>query len=319
MPSKKGASAAPKHQTLKTFPKISPRAYEHPRGRAALAALDRGPKPLHKMVDLFGASRVRGLFLAGSIKVSEDQFPEVYAVYKECCAILDIAPPELYVSRDPNGHAGALGTEQPFIVVSAANLKLLDDAPAALRFMLGRELGHVLSGHTVLNSALSLLTRMRTTVASVPFAGIAVAGSIAALNEWQESSELSSDRAGLLCAQELEGVLTYCIRMASGYTEGLDRDAFLAQEVAYNESKSFLDTVVKVVAAGSASVPRYVLRYRELQAWSTTPAYADVMGGDYPKRGEADGDLGNEVKVTVKHYVSEVTGAASSVMGRFRR
>ncbi len=80
-----------------------------------------------------------------------------------------------------------------------------------------------------------------------------------------------------------------------------------------------MDTVVKVVAAGSASVPRYVLRYRELESWSGTSAYREILGGTFPKRGENDGDFGGEFKVTVNHYVGEVTGQASKLLGRFRR
>jgi len=299
---------------------LSHRAYEHPSGRAALAAVRRGPKAITKIVDLVGARRMRTIYLAGALRISDKQLPEVWAVFEECCRLLDLLPPELYVSRDPGGHTGALGTDEPFIVLSAATLKLFEAHPSELRFLLGREIGHVLSGHSVYNSALGLLLRTRTTAASVPVLGLAVHGGIAVLKDWNDDAALSADRAGLLCAQDVEACREYFTKMAGGEWAEIDEEAFLAQEDDYRESKGALDTVVKLISSSTVDSPRYVLRYSELRQWIDSGEYGRILGGDYARRSQDDAaSFKEEAGVTWSHLKSKVRGKTSAVSSLFRR
>lgn len=294
------------------LPDLSHRAYEHPTGRAALAMVRRSPRAVTRVVDLVSAGRMRSIHLAGALRIGEHQLAHVWEVFLTCCDILDVSPPELYVSRDPAGHTGALGTEEPFIVLSAATLKLFEGEPAQLRFLLGRELGHVLSGHAVYNSALGLLMRTRSSAAAVPVLGLAVHGTIAILKEFNDDSNYSADRAGLLCAQDLAAARGWFATMAGGDWDNVNEEAFLAQEQDYNDTKSPLDTVVKLISSSTVDSPRYVLRYQELHRWVEEGAYQRILDGDYPRRSEdSQATFKQEAGVTWGH-VRERAGAKKS-------
>ena len=88
------AAALPEDQRLHN---LSPKAYEHPSDRAATAALQSIPgldARGRKLIE-FGYERaLRQQFLAGSVRLGEDQLPETWADWNAVCARLDL--PERY-------------------------------------------------------------------------------------------------------------------------------------------------------------------------------------------------------------------------------
>ena len=97
---------------------ISPAAYEHPLDRAALKRLRQVPMLSQVLRTVFGTISERSmrlLYLAHSVRVGPNQFPESSATLIECCEILDIHPiPELFVAQNPLLNAGAVGMKSPF-------------------------------------------------------------------------------------------------------------------------------------------------------------------------------------------------------------
>src|SRR5690625_1931201 len=146
----------------RTLDEISPAAWEHPADRAALAALRRVPgfdEVLRKLFGLFGEKPIRWAFQANAVRVSEKQFPRVHRLYREVLETLDSPEEyELFVSQTPLVNAGAYGMDRPFIVLNSGTLALLDDDE--LTFLLGHELGHILSGHVLYRTMLVLLIRL---------------------------------------------------------------------------------------------------------------------------------------------------------------
>src|SRR3974377_1316669 len=130
---------------------ISSRAYEHPADRSALVAL-------RKLTALSGAARV-----------SERQFPHIYELVRDGSYILDLPDvPECYVVQSPLVNAMALGRDKPFIVITTGMVNLYD--PEELRWVVGHELGHILSGHAVYRTMLLILLRWATRAAFLPIA-----------------------------------------------------------------------------------------------------------------------------------------------------
>ena len=83
------------------------------------------------------------------------------------CYILDLpSVPELFITQDPTVNAMALGTDKPFIVVTTGLLDLMDAEET--RFVVGHELGHVLSGHSVYRTMLYHLILLATRIAWMP-------------------------------------------------------------------------------------------------------------------------------------------------------
>src|SRR5487761_1674524 len=141
---------------------ISSRAYEHPADRSALVALRKlsgFDTLLRKLFGLFNERAFRLTFLAGAVRVSERQFPHIYELVRDGSYILDLPDvPEVYVVQDPTVNAMALGRDKPFIVITTGMINLYD--PEELRWVIGHELGHILSGHAVYRTMLVILLRL---------------------------------------------------------------------------------------------------------------------------------------------------------------
>jgi Zn-dependent protease with chaperone function/uncharacterized RDD family membrane protein YckC len=136
----------------------------------------------------------RGRFLGGGVRIREGQFEHVYAVVQECARTIGIAAPHVFVRDDPFVPIVAIGTGEPYaLVISASWIELFQ--PDELRFVVGRELGHIAAGHTKLTSLLSANGRENAFVA-------------VAFGAWLRAIEYSADRAGLLCCGSLKTAFT---------------------------------------------------------------------------------------------------------------
>ncbi len=186
------------------LPGISSRAYEHPADRSALVALRKltgFDALLRRLASLFSDRSLRLMFLASSVRASTDQFPDLYQLLLDGSAILDLPEvPELFIQQDPMPNAMTLGSDKPFIVITTGLLNLLDAEEH--RYVIGHELGHVLSGHAVYRTMLYHLTRLATRLAWFAIGYIGLRVIIAGLEEWYRKSELSCDRAGVLASQD---------------------------------------------------------------------------------------------------------------------
>src|SRR5258707_3874724 len=116
------------------------------------------------------------------------------------CSILDLPTvPELFISQDPLVNAMTLGADKPFMVITTGLVDLMD--PEEARFIIGHELGHVLSGHAVYRTMLFHLVRLAARIAWMPLGDLGIRAIIWGLEEWYRKSELSCNRAGLLAGQ----------------------------------------------------------------------------------------------------------------------
>ncbi len=274
----------------RTFPDISPRAFEHPLDRTALATL-------HKITGLdwvarrflgaIGEKRLRLLFLASAVRVSERQFPALYARYREACRILDVAePPELFVAQRFFANAAAIGVDKPFIIVTSSLLEMLDDDE--LQCVVGHELGHVLCGHALYTTLLLLLLRFWYAFLGLPGGAYALLAINLALLEWSRKAELTADRAGLLVAQDLEVAQRVDMKLAGGRrADQMSLEEFRAQAAEYEAGGNLLDGVLKLVLLLGQSHPFPVLRVAELGRWVESGGYDQILRGDYPRRDQA--------------------------------
>ncbi|WP_250005296.1 M48 family metallopeptidase [Actinoplanes sp. M2I2] len=290
---------------------ISSRAWEHPADRGALTAL-RELRGFDDVVrGLFGMWNERGFrlsYLAGAIRVDHRQYPRVHGLFAEAADALDVAErPELYVSQSPMITSKAIGMDRPFVVISTGAVEKLDDDE--LRTLLGREIGHVRSGHAVYQTIMTLLTRWVTSVSWLPVGAIALRAIIAAMYEWWRKAELSADRAGLLAEQDPSASLRLFMKQAGGGDlSQIDTAAFLEQAAEYEGGGDLRDSIHKIGMTVFSGEPVPVARAAELQKWVDSGEYGRILGGDYPRR-----DDDRDASVT-----ADVKAAASSYRDAFR-
>src|SRR5205807_4887559 len=82
---------------IKPYTNISPKAYEHPADRAATAALKAVPMldtVVRKLIEWGYERALRQSYLGNSVKVGENQLPELWASHTGVCKILDM--PDVY-------------------------------------------------------------------------------------------------------------------------------------------------------------------------------------------------------------------------------
>lgn len=290
----------------KRLPNISSRAFEHPADRAALAALKKIPLfdlVLRKLIGFVGERSLRLAYLSSAVRVNEHQFSRLNAIYDECLQVLDVPTrPELYVSQAPFVNAGAIGTDQPFIVLNSATLELCDDDE--LRYILGHELGHVLADHVLYKTMLELLLRLTVGGLGIPLGQLAIIAIVSGLSEWSRKSEISCDRAGLLCVQDPRKTYGVIMKMAGGrQIDQMNIDEFERQAADYEAGGSAVDSVFKLMHLIGRSHPFHVVRLNELRKWIASGEYDRILLGQYPTRDtDPKTSAYDELKSSFKQY-----------------
>ncbi|MFN8715399.1 MAG: M48 family metallopeptidase [Gemmatimonas sp.] len=306
---------------------ISAVSWEHPADRAALRALRAIPgfdDVVRKIAGAFGERGVRNLFLGDAVLVGPTQRPRLHALYQEVLRALDWPghgqpAPQLYVAQNPIANAGAVGFDQPFIVINSGTLELLD--PEEQRFVLAQQLGHIMTGRTTYRT-IALIVLFFGMGALPLLASIALLPFQLALLEWYRTSELSADRAGMLGTQDPRASLMAFLKLAGGKADGdqIDLDAYLAQAAEYEMGGSAWDSVLKALNTALREHPFHTVRVAELRRWEQSGAYATIVGGDYIRRGsEAERPFRDDLRDATDYYKEKAKEAADAVGGVINR
>ncbi|HEV8555020.1 MAG TPA: M48 family metallopeptidase [Actinophytocola sp.] len=289
------------------FQRISPRAYEHPADRGALATLRAVPGISSVLKAIAGMWTERGerlYALASAIRVGERQYPRIDRLRNECAETLDLdTVPNLFVARHPVANAYTIGIDEPFIVLTTGMVEAMDTE--GLRYTIGHEMGHVLSGHAVLRTLLLRLLRLQMTVSWVPIGALGLRAVIAALLEWYRKAELTGDRAGLLCGQNPAAALRHHLYLAGGTGPGeIDISSFLEQAKEYEEVDDIRDSILKLMTIEGMTHPFAVVRAAELQRWAASEGYRAILSGDYQRRDDEDpsGSMMDDIRSAAKSY-----------------
>jgi Zn-dependent protease with chaperone function len=322
------STAVERNRSRVTLTDISSRAWEHPADKGALVALRqlRGfDFVVRKLAALWNERALRLVYLGSAVRVDHRQFSRVDRLYADVLVVLDVKDrPELYVLANPFPHAMAIGIDRPIIVVTSGLLDLLDDEE--LRFVLGHELGHVLSGHALYTTMLMQLLRVSNTLSWLPLGSFGLRALIAALHEWARKAELSGDRAGLLAGQDPAAALRVHMKLASGgHLDDLDITAFRGQGEEYLASPDIRDSLLKLLLLEARSHPFAVVRAAELQRWidgdgeAGTSVYLRILQGDYPRRvDDAKASIRKEAAEAAKHYKEAFERSQDPLVGIVR-
>jgi len=300
------------------FPDISPRAYEHPADRGALVALRAIPgfdTVLKAVSGAIGERSIRLLYLASSVRVSPRQYPDLHQMMIECATTLDLQPiPELYIQQDPRANAMTIGLDKPIIVISTGMLKLVDTE--GMRFVIGHEVGHVVSGHALYRTMLLQLIGIASQIQWLPIGAWGIRAIIAALMEWFRKSELSCDRAGLLCVQDPHTALKVHASLAGALNpDEMDVAGFLDQARDYQERGDVRDSVLKILQISGQTHPLAALRAAELQKWAAGQEYQDILAGIYPRRSQDKGaPLTDDVKAAAASYTEDFKASSDPLI-----
>ncbi len=299
---------------------ISPRTWEHPADRAALTALRSIPgfdEVLKKIFSIIGERGARLAFQGDAVRVSPRQFARFHRLWLDVQDTLDAGDEyELYITYDPAANAGAFGLDKPWVVLQSGALSLLTDDE--ISFVMGHELGHVLSGHALYHTMMVILIMIAR--AGMPVLGLAIMPIILALREWYRKSEVSGDRAGLLACQLPDAAMGAMMRFAGGgKPEDMNLYEFLQQAEEYRKTDGLFDQVMKVLNTLGRSHPYLVVRAALMRDWIEEGAYDRILRGEYPRRGDGKPDVMEDLGAGLRHYTGSAEDAAGKAGETLRR
>jgi hypothetical protein len=167
-------------------------------------------------------SGARRQLLGTAMRLAPAMAPDVHSIMEDCRGTLRIdLPVETYVIPSAAYNAAAVRPERGLLLILLSSSLLEAFEPDELKFVVGHELGHHLFEHH------------RIPVGAL-LGGTAPIGAALALQlfAWQRYAEISSDRAGLICAGSLDPAARALFKLASGLRGGrirIDIEQFLSQ------------------------------------------------------------------------------------------
>jgi Zn-dependent protease with chaperone function len=204
--------------------------------------------------------------------------------------------------------------DRPFIVINSGAVRLLDEDE--MRYLLGHELGHVMSGHVLYHTLLVLL--LNVSLSALPFlAGIALLPIQLALLEWFRKSELSCDRAGLLATQDPLASLRLHLKFAGGGDlKETDLNAFLAQAKEFEDQGGAIDRIFKILGVMGRTHPFNTVRAAELQRWIEGGNFDRILRGEYTRRGKESEErpIERDIDDARDHYMKEARNVVEEVV-----
>lgn len=210
-------------------PDNEPPPYAHPIDGWILGALQSTPvkNALDRAIDAY-ISMFFGRFVAESVPIDHRSFPELYDVLSDCSRKLSIAVPHALTGTDYGSfNAFTAGTDEyAFIFLTDTLLKQYSRDEAT--FVIGHECGHIASKHMVYHTLAEVLANLALgMLGPVAYALSRVAG--VALLAWSRRSEITSDRAGLICCGDLQAAERALVKLVTGFADidAVDIDEYL--------------------------------------------------------------------------------------------
>jgi hypothetical protein len=169
-----------------------------------------------------GYQSTRRHLLSTSVRLTESMAPEFHAMANDCIDALGVKLPlELFVYSSAQFNAACFKPEADRLYVMFSSSILEGFTPEELRFVMGHELGHHVYDHHAIPIGYLLRGQQR------PDPKLALD-----LFAWSRYAEISADRAGAHCAQNMDAVAHALFKLSSGLTSANIRfnpEDFVAQ------------------------------------------------------------------------------------------
>lgn len=250
-----------------------------------------------------GKEWMRSELLGSTVKVGPTQFPSIHALAEHCARVLTVPTPTIYIKNHPVPNAMTFGTdEESFIIIHSALIDHMDEAE--LKFIIGHETGHIQNKHVVYLTALNILTQGF----GLFFAWI-VQPALIALRQWVRRAEITCDRAGLLCCQDLDAASRSFMKLASGsqklYPE-MNLGAFLDQ---FEEGQQSIGRMGEAFATH----PYLPKRIHALRVFADSELYRSAagLGAGGIDMEEVDRRTSQIIQITNGGNGADQTGSAS--------
>ncbi len=139
--------------------------------------------------------------LGNSIRIHENQFPEIFEIFQKYASKLEIEKANLYIKQDPYLNAYTIGFGTCTVILNSALVEQLNSKE--LNFVIAHELGHFKSGHTKITSLINPL-------------GQGNIFSNFVFGFWGRKAEYTCDRCGLVLTKDIDSAISAMVKLSLG-------------------------------------------------------------------------------------------------------
>lgn len=209
-----------------------------------------------------------GAVVASGIQINEHNYADLNKLVNECVETLNIPRPYVIISSAlPGLNAMAFGSdEEPYVALSPLMVKTM--SPQQLKFVIGHECGHVAMGHMVYHTVISISSVFAS---ALPIVGpiINTVGTLP-LMAWSRRSEISADRAGLLCCGDLKVAQRTLIQLEMPFMDASQIDI---NEYVDNSEKYLKKGVLRKINEFDDAHPIIPKRVKALEVFTDSGKY----------------------------------------------
>ena len=174
-------------------------------------------------ISIFYVKSKQGSLLGNAVKITEDQFPELYNIVSLAAQRLSMSTPDVFIVQSPIINAFALGIgDRKSVILNSALVEAMELPELAT--IIGHEFTHIKCEHT----SWGILADLHNSV-SIPIISNVLSF---IFNSWTRKAEYSCDRGGLIINQDLNASVKAMAKLAVGRElfEKLDIEIFKEQK-----------------------------------------------------------------------------------------
>lgn len=250
-----------------------------------------------KLIELSMEADYGGMISSGLRIDNRDN--ELSDIVRHCAETLHIKLPYTFISSGVVGlNAFTIGTdEEVYIALSSLLTKLFTKKEQV--FVVGHECGHVALGHVMFHSVGKVAGNFSSLV---PILGPLVYKTVSLpLSAWSRRSEISADRAGLLCCGELETALRALLHLEAGFESV---DDFDVDEYIRDSGRWMRRSQIGFLSEMQMEHPLIYKRLEALKIFAASEKYYRLSGKPQPQ-GEyllSDAELDRRVEQIIKVF-----------------
>jgi Zn-dependent protease with chaperone function len=288
--------------------KLDYRLYLHDSDKAAMAALKAVPgfqQVMKAYMKVWSEQQYRLINMSTNLRLSENQLSKYYNMLPPICEKLGIDVPDLFVELDVRPNAYTYGDSKPFIVITSGLFETLPDE--LIPTVLAHECGHIACHHT-------LYTTMGKVILNGASAFVSGLGNVAiypiqlAFSYWMRCSELSADRAAIICDGTAEKCIEVMMRFA-GYDKDILAEAnvqeFMNQAIEYKKlsDSNAWNKTLEFILFKDLDHPLNAVRAYEGNEWAKTDRYKIIL--EYINSSSADAEKILPTEVSIKKMIGK--------------
>ncbi|HEU5200573.1 MAG TPA: M48 family metallopeptidase [Ktedonobacterales bacterium] len=254
--------------------------YAHPVDGWIIRTLNATPvkSVMNKALDAL-VSYQFGYDLSRSIFIDQGSFPDIFEILSRCSKTLGIPIPHAVTRHDVSLYnAYTAGTDE-YAFINISSTLCQHFTPDESAFVVGHECGHIASGHMVYHTLASTLTGGILNQLGPIGAILRLTAGIPLL-AWSRRSEVTADRAGLLCCGDIVVAERALLRLVTGLADSrrVDMDDFLrrSKEVQGYHSAS----VIQELNSTHPIIPK---RIEALRLFANSEIYYTLSGKPRPE------------------------------------